>query len=214
MSTLFYSNGVTGVIIAVNVILKHLTIFLVAQIGYETHSEVMTKTTNGYLIALFFNTGVLMLIVNANLTEVSTPLGTIFHGVYHDYSPKWYAKVGNTLCYTMLINAFMPFIFEVLEILERWFFIARDSGMWCKCGKRKHERYYKTKQKQIYAYIDLYAGPEYKIHYKYSAILNVTYVTMMYGLGLPILFPIAFLSYFIIYVCERYQVAYTYKMPP
>jgi len=37
---------------------------------------------------------------------------------------------------------------------------------------------------------------------------------MMYGVGLPILFPIAALSYFIFYVVERYQVAYTYKMPP
>ena len=37
---------------------------------------------------------------------------------------------------------------------------------------------------------------------------------MMYGLGLPILFPIALLSYFIFWLVERYQVAYTYKLPP
>ena len=37
---------------------------------------------------------------------------------------------------------------------------------------------------------------------------------MMYGLGLPILFPIAAISYFIFWVVERYQVAYSYPMPP
>ena len=42
----------------------------------------------------------------------------------------------------------------------------------------------------------------------------MTFVTMMYGLGLPILFPIAFLSYLIFWITERYQIAYFYKMPP
>ena len=37
---------------------------------------------------------------------------------------------------------------------------------------------------------------------------------MMYGLGLPLLFPIAFLSYFIFWLVERFQIAYTYRLPP
>ena len=36
----------------------------------------------------------------------------------------------------------------------------------------------------------------------------------MYGLGLPILFPISALTYFIFWTTERYQMAYTYQMPP
>ena len=63
---------------------------------------------------------------------------------------------------------------------------------------------YSTKSKQIYALFDLYAGPKYIIHFKYSGILNVTFVTMLYGLGLPLLFPIALLSYFIFWATERY----------
>lgn len=71
-----------------------------------------------------------------------------------------------------------------------------------------------TKSKQIYEFIDLYSGPNYIVHFKYSGILNVTYVTMMYGIGLPLLFPIAALSYFIFWATERYQIAYTYQLPP
>ena len=37
---------------------------------------------------------------------------------------------------------------------------------------------------------------------------------MMYGLGMPILFPIASIAYFVFWAVERYQVAYTYPMPP
>ena len=214
MPTMFFSNGITVVIVVVNVILKKTTIYLVTWIGYDTHSEIMTKITNGVLLVLFFNTGILMLIVNANLSEVSGTLGHIFDGQYYDYSPTWYAKIGNTLVHTMLLNAFMPIIFEALECVLRWLEIAYDSRMWCQCGKRSHERYYSTKKKQIYGLIELYAGPDYIIHFKYSGILNVTYVTMMYGIGLPLLFPIALLSYFIYWAVERYQVAYTYKLPP
>ena len=37
---------------------------------------------------------------------------------------------------------------------------------------------------------------------------------MMYGLGLPILFPVAAFSYFVFWATERYQMAYNYQLPP
>ena len=113
----------------------------------------------------------------------------------------------------MFINAFMPIIFELLVIVTKWFFIAKDSGGWCNFTKKDYS-YYNTKKKQIYEFIDLYAGPEYIMHFKFSNILNVTYVTMVYGLGLPLLFPIALLSYFIFWAVERYMLAYVYRKPP
>jgi hypothetical protein len=63
-------------------------------------------------------------------------------------------------------------------------------------------------------YIDIYSGPEYLIHFKYSGILNVTFVSMMYGIGQPILFPIAFISYLVLYSIERLLIAYFYQQPP
>lgn len=39
-------------------------------------------------------------------------------------------------------------------------------------------------------------------------------MTMMFGLGMPILFPIAAFNYLVFWATERYQVAYTYQMPP
>ena len=54
--------------------------------------------------------------------------------------------------------------------------------------------------------MDLYSGPSYLDfkHRKYSELINVTYVTMFYGLGMPVLFPIAFCSYFVFWCVERY----------
>ena len=106
----------------------------------------------------------------------------------------------------MFINAFMPIISESIVVA---------TGSLRRCIDRGCTRdIYKTKQSQIYSYIDLYVGPDHVIHFKYSQLLNVTFVTMMYGLGMPMLFPIAGVSYFVFWLVERYQIAYTYPMPP
>jgi hypothetical protein len=44
--------------------------------------------------------------------------------------------------------------------------------------------------------------------------LNIVYVTMMFGLGLPILFPVAAVSLFFLEVTDRYDIAYSHKLPP
>lgn len=64
------------------------------------------------------------------------------------------------------------------------------------------------------AYKDLYSGVDYVIHFKCSGVINIVWVTMMYGVGLPILFPIAAFNFFNQYVCERITVTYQVKLPP
>ena len=88
-------------IIGINVILKTTIISLITWIGYDTHSELMTKITNGVFICLFFNTGFMLLLTNANFSDVSGWLAVPFHGTYYDYSPRWYAMVGSVLVSTM-----------------------------------------------------------------------------------------------------------------
>jgi len=60
----------------------------------------------------------------------------------------------------------------------------------------------------------LYAGPEYQLHYKYSAILKITFTTMMFGVGMPILFPIALFSLIVFRLTEMYQIYYMCREPP
>ena len=44
--------------------------------------------------------------------------------------------------------------------------------------------------------------------------LNVVFVTMVYGLGIPILFPIACLSMVILFLQEKLMLYYGYRVPP
>lgn len=105
------TNAVTGFIVVVNTIIKGYAIELITWIGYDTHSEQLTKITNGVFISLFFNTGFLLILTNANFSQYHLPLKNWFNGPYDDYSPDWYVYVANTLTQTMIINAFFQTFF-------------------------------------------------------------------------------------------------------
>ena len=52
------------------------------------------------------------------------------------------------------------------------------------------------------------------IHFKYSDCLNITFLAMLYGLGMPIMFPMAMVILANQRLCERVQVANNYRQPP
>lgn len=62
--------------------------------------------------------------------------------------------------------------------------------------------------------MDLYSGQEFIIDYKYSQILNIVFITMTFGYGIPLLFPLAALQFLVFYVIEVLQLFYSYKQPP
>lgn len=66
----------------------------------------------------------------------------------------------------------------------------------------------------VQTYIDLHAGPEFQIQWRYGAILFQTSVALFYGTGLPVLYLIAILGCSIQYVLDRLMVCYFYKEPP
>jgi hypothetical protein len=61
-------------IIGINVILRMLIIKLIMYIGKDTESEQARLITNGVFIVQFFNTALLLLMVNANMVEQGAPL--------------------------------------------------------------------------------------------------------------------------------------------
>jgi hypothetical protein len=114
--------------------------------------------------------------------------------------PDWYSNVGYKIVQTMIINSIMPYVGLCTGFAIPWL-------------KRKLDRKFKddiyiTKKTSMAQYKDLYSGADYVIHFKYSGILNIMYITMMYGVGMPILFPIAAFNFLNQYICERLIVAY------
>jgi hypothetical protein len=103
-----------------------VSISMITWIGYDTHSEQLTKITNGVFLAQFFNTALVLLLVQANFSETFTFASSIFNGVFPDYIPRWYAVTGDAFVQTMLINAFFPVIMQVIADVQVWFFRRMD----------------------------------------------------------------------------------------
>jgi hypothetical protein len=60
----------------------------------------------------------------------------------------------------------------------------------------------------------IHLGAECSTFPKFANALLVVYVSMLYGVGLPILFPIAAFNFLNSYVCERIAIVYQNRLPP
>ena len=213
-------------IIAVNLVLKKLIIAGITWVGEDTNSQQLSSITNGVFVAQFFNTGILLLLINGNMTEHSPSFLTKnIQGPFYDYMPDWYTNVGSKIVQTMMINAILPYVGLVTAFVIPGIKRKLDRGFGNKKDKEKKDivdthgkgvpkDIYDSKKTSLGAYRDLYSGVDYVIHFKYSGMLNIMYITMMYGLGMPILFPLAAFNYFNQYLCERIIVSYCCKQPP
>jgi hypothetical protein len=56
--------------------------------------------------------------------------------------------------------------------------------------------------------MDIHCGPHQELHIKYAEVLNVVFVTVMYGPSLPLLYVIAVIHYFIYWNVARYSLVY------
>lgn len=142
--------------------------------------------------------------INANLQEQKISFN--LSGPYNDFNSDWFRFTGNVILGAMIFNAFYP----IMEFLGFYFLrlIKRLIDTGCTLNKSK------TRTKSVRAYVEIHAGPIFYIHFKYAAVLNIVFVTMLFGFGIPILFPLAAFSLAIMYFLETALLYYSYRAPP
>jgi len=123
-----------------------------------------------------------------------------------DFNSTWFNEIGTTLVGAMLFNVYWPVVEFFIFGSMRQAFRLMDRGFSCDQTR--------TKKTTLQQYVELYSGPVFFIHYKYSSIMNITFVTMMYGLGMPALFPVAAMSFLTLYCIEKIMLHYCYREPP
>lgn len=104
------SNLITLVICAVNFAIQKIVVALITWVGYDTHSVMLTKLTNGVFLAQFTNSSILLLI------EAS-----FLRGPFKDYSDRWFAFVGSQIVKALVINTLQHPIAESFHIVKGWF---------------------------------------------------------------------------------------------
>lgn len=130
----------------------------------------------------------------------------VFNGPFYDYAPQWFIDVGLKIVTTYLVQGLMPYINVVKEAVIMRLKICLNQ----KCSGNR----FKSKSHTIQGYTAIYTGKEWPIHFKYSDALNITFLAMMYGMGMPIMFFMAMVIISNQRLAERVQVAYMHKQPP
>jgi hypothetical protein len=177
-----------------------------ALASFEKHRNATSELSSRVMkifIAQFLNTGIIILIVNTRFTR--KPIVEFLNGTFDDFIPEWYLNVGTTLLMTMLINVVsLPIINLTILFLKA---IGRCCDRRCKCDKRVTKKKTQTKWNQ------LYTGPDFMIDLRYSQILNVVFICLLYGSGLPLLFVSTFLNLIIIYWLDKFFLLKICKNP-
>jgi len=95
----------------VNVIIRAFVIWMIKKVGYHTlTAEIATIMITIYVMT-FFNTGVLLLLADANFTQIKA-LSWIpgFKGPFPDLTEEWFVVIAPSLVFTMFLNAIYPYI--------------------------------------------------------------------------------------------------------
>lgn len=163
-----------------------------------------------YFMSSFFNSGIILLLVNSNL-EFS-PISLIpINNTYTDVDSGWYEDIGVTLIKSQCIIAGMPIpLFFGMKLMQVVFRML-DAGF-CYCLTPFNER--RTKKRSIRQYRDLWCGLAYTMYAQYVIVTVMIFISFTYGIALPILFPITLVGIVIMYINERVMLAYNHPKPP
>lgn len=84
---------VTTLVAIFNIVIRKMNIKLIHSIGYDTHSERSRAIMTSIFIASFLNTGVVLLLTNANLENTFLNFLPI-KNQFPDFTRDWYIVVG------------------------------------------------------------------------------------------------------------------------
>ena len=104
-----WQTALSYLLIGINYILRTICIMLVNWIGFPTETIRLSKTTSVTFWVQFFNSGFLLLLINANLSEQPFSFG-LTSGSLPDFSYGWYRGPGNVIIGAMFFNLYYPLI--------------------------------------------------------------------------------------------------------
>lgn len=114
-------------------------------------------------------------------------------------------NVGTIIIQTMCIEIVVPHIFPLLQVIG--YGVWRCLNRSCTCDRRRSKYLLQSD------YEDLYTGPEFTLDYRLAQIVAFTWVSFMFGPGMPILFPISAIAFIVMYWIDKWLVLRFYRLP-
>ena len=196
----FSACGIIFINFILRTIFKRLSRFEKVSNKTKEEHNIMIKV----FFAIFINTALIILIVNANFSRISALYkipGTseIFTGKYADFTREWYINIGESIIFTILICVISPHILTFISLYPLAI-----------CKRRCCHNRYKT-QTELNS---VFAGPQFDLACRNSQVLNLVFTSYLYSSAMPFLNIITMVALFCLYWTDKYLVLRHYKKPP
>lgn len=156
----------------------------------ESHTDIDSRNWSVAIrafFALFFNTGCLVLLVNAAL-PTAAGTSSFLTGTYTSFDVRWQATVGTSIVLTMIINSFTVH----MSLLTQWCCSCRCC-LCCNSSARatQHD-------------LDAALAPvEFPFAIRLATVINTCFTCFVYATGHPILYLVATGSILLAYGVDR-----------
>ena len=202
-------NNSLVVLTAITTLMTNLAIhYFVHRIAqFEKHSSRSSQQVNvahKLAIGLTLNTGVIIILVNANLTSLWDYLGLDLlsnSSGYSDLTLVWYQAVGSSVLVTMLLAVFIPTTTQLgLILLDAY--------------KRRSAAQNLSHMKNQEELNLVYQGRHFTLDERYAQMFVTVSVCMMYSGGIPLMLLVASATFAVTYWCDLIAFTRLYRIPP
>jgi hypothetical protein len=167
------SFGIAAINVILIVVMKRLAAF-------EKHSSKIEEETSTFIRVFglqFINTGWIPLLVNSNWFLVNVFDLDLIGAKEFDF--LWYETVGSSIQLTLLFGVLSPHVYSAISYY------------------RHHRRFKRLAEGALGACLeqrdlnDAAVGPHFRFAVRWAEVLNTTFVVLMYGPGMPVLYLVA-----------------------
>ena len=172
--------------------------------GHHSYDSLNASLALRLFFAQFFNTGVLMVVINASAQPLQKTLPSQFKtGQYSDFTTGWYENVGAQLLTTMFFNIITPHLYPLFAYaLYRW---QHREARWPALVKAA-----KSQRDLNEGFI----GPYNDYSLRYSQLYNTLFVCVVFSTGIPLLLVVALASFTVSYWVDKLLFVAFYRRPP
>jgi hypothetical protein len=177
--------------------------------NFEKHHDIDSRDKSVSVRSMFgqfINTGLVYLIVNANINNNKffsnykdwKDANSVLQGAYDDFTPEWYAEVGQAITITMLMFAFTPHMLPFIMY----------ARFHCRIRCCSHKA---ATQAELNQY---YTPPQFHYSTRYAQISVSMLICMMYSTGIPFLYVVGCATAFLFYCVDKLLFSWLYGKPP
>lgn len=175
---------------------------------FEAHDYLSTELYS-YIIKrslmLILNMGLIIILIKLNYKTVIEikNLSFLFQGTYNDLTSDWYYEIGVIIILTLAFNIIIPIADMIFVSFVKCIRKCIDRQCYC----------VRTSQKTKKGYLELYVNDVFPIESRYSDFIAMIFITMAFSSVMPILYIIAFLSIWFMFVCDKALLFRVYQKP-